>query len=215
MRLVVAEDSVLFREGLVRLLAEAGHDVVAQAGDTNGLMAAVQAHRPGLAIVDVRMPPTHTDEGLRAAVDLRSTNPDLAVLVLTHHVETYAAIRLLADRPAGVGYLLKDRVTDLADFREAVARVGAGGSAIDPEVVARLLRRQRRVDPLADLTPREREVLALMAHGRSNPAISDRLGIGPRTVETHVAAILQKLGLLPSAADDRRVLAVLTYLRSQ
>lgn len=214
MRIVVAEDSVLFREGLVRLLEDAGFEVVAQAADADQLDQAVEAHQPELAIVDVRMPPTHTDEGLRSAIKLRGRHPTLCVLVLTHHVETTAAIRLLEESSSGVGYLLKDRVTDLAEFTEAVARVGSGGSAIDPEVVAVLLGRQRRRDPLADLTTREREVLALMAEGRSNQAIAEHLFIGAKTVESHVASILTKLGLLPSPDDHRRVLAVLTYLRS-
>lgn len=214
MRLVVAEDSLLFREGLARLLEDAGFDVVAQAGDSDELSQAVDTHRPELAIVDVRMPPTHTDEGLKAAIELRARHPSLNVLVLTHHVETYAAIRLLEANPAGVGYLLKDRVTDLHEFTEAVTRVGSGGSAIDPEVVARLLGRKRRDDPVSHLTERERQVLALIAEGRSNQSISEQLFISGRTVESHVTNILTKLGLLPSTEHDRRVLAVLTYLRS-
>lgn len=214
MRLVVAEDSLLFREGLARLLEDAGFDVVAQAGDSDELSQAVDTHRPELAIVDVRMPPTHTDEGLKAAIELRARHPSLNVLVLTHHVETYAAIRLLEANPAGVGYLLKDRVTDLHEFSEAVTRVGSGGSAIDPEVVARLLGRKRRDNPVSHLTERERQVLALIAEGRSNQSISEQLFISGRTVESHVTNILTKLGLLPSTEHDRRVLAVLTYLRS-
>ncbi len=214
MRVVVAEDSLLFREGLARLLEDASFDVVAQAGDSDELSQAVDTHRPELAIVDVRMPPTHTDEGLEAAIELRARHPSLNVLVLTHHVETYAAIRLLEANPAGVGYLLKDRVTDLHEFTEAVTRVGSGGSAIDPEVVARLLGRKRRDDPVSHLTERERQVLALIAEGRSNQSISEQLFISGRTVESHVTNILTKLGLLPSTEHDRRVLAVLTYLRS-
>lgn len=214
MRVVVAEDSLLFREGLVRLLEDVGFDVVAQAGDSDQLRQAVDAHRPELAIVDVRMPPTYTDEGLQAAIELRARHASLNVLVLTHHIETYAAIRLLEAQPSGVGYLLKDRVTDLDEFTEAVTRVGSGGSAIDPEVVALLLGRKRRDDPIGRLTDRERQVLALIAEGRSNQAISEQLYISGRTVESHVTNILTKLGLLPSTEDDRRVRAVLTYLRS-
>ena len=214
MRVVVAEDAVLFREGLVRVLEDAGIDVVAQAGDASELHEAVEQHLPDLAIVDVRMPPLHTDEGLRAALELRARHSNLGILVLTHHVESYAAIRLLEANVGGVGYLLKDRVTDLADFIESVKRVGGGGSAIDPEVVAALLGRSRRDDPIGDLTARERDVLALIAEGRSNKAIGDELFIGARTVESHVGSIMSKLGLLPSETDDRRVLAVLTYLRS-
>jgi DNA-binding NarL/FixJ family response regulator len=213
MRVVVAEDSLLFREGLIRLLEDAGITVVAQAEDADGLLAAVDVHRPDLAIVDVRMPPTHTDEGLRAATELRPHHPSLGVLVLTHHVESYQAMRLLADSPTGVGYLLKDRVTDLTEFIEAVRRVGSGGSVIDPEVVSVLLARRRHRDRLAELTTRERQVLGLMAEGRSNQAICDALFISQKTVESHVASIMTKLGLLPTPDDHRRVLAVLTYLR--
>lgn len=214
MRVVVADDSVLFREGLVRLLGDSGLEVVAQAGDPAELDAAVETERPDVAIVDIRMPPTFTDEGLVAAIDLRTRCPQLGVLVLSHHVETHHAVRLLADRPAGVGYLLKDRVTDLDDFVEAVERVGSQGSVIDPQVVGALLGRRRQQDHLANLTPREREVLALMAEGRTNQAICDRLFLGARTVESHVASIFTKLGLLPAPNDHRRVLAVVTYLRA-
>jgi DNA-binding NarL/FixJ family response regulator len=204
----------LFREGLVRLLQDSGLEVVAQCEDPEQLMKLVDRHLPDLAIVDVRMPPTHTDEGLRAATELRAQLPPPNVLVLTHHVETHAAIRLLQDNPSGVGYLLKDRVTDLEEFIEVVKRVGAGGSVIDPEVVSVLLNRRRSDDPVRELTERERQVLALVAEGRSNQAIGELLFISPRTVESHVGSILTKLGLLPSAEDDRRVLAVLSYLRS-
>jgi DNA-binding NarL/FixJ family response regulator len=204
----------LFREGLVRLLQDSGLEVVAQCEDPEQLMKLVDRHLPDLAIVDVRMPPTHTDEGLRAATELRAQLPPPNVLVLTHHVETHAAIRLLQDNPSGVGYLLKDRVTDLEEFIEVVKRVGAGGSVIDPEVVSVLLNRRRSDDPVRELTERERQVLALIAEGRSNQAIGELLFISPRTVESHVGSILTKLGLLPSAEDDRRVLAVLSYLRS-
>lgn len=215
MRVVVADDSMLFREGLVRLLQSSGLEVAAQAGDAVELRAAVRACRPDVAIVDIRMPPTHTDEGLAAAIDLRADHPELGVLVLSQHVETRHAVQLLGDRPAGVGYLLKDRVTDLADFVDAVTRVGSAGSVIDPDVVGALLGRPRREDPLVRLTPREREVLALMAEGRTNQAICDRLFVGARTVESHVAAIFTKLGLLPAPDDHRRVLAVVTYLRAR
>ncbi len=214
MRVVVAEDSLLFREGLVGLLESNGFEVVAQAGDATELLRAVESHHPDLVIADVRMPPTHTDEGLVAAVDLKSRHPDLGVLVLSHHVESHQAIRLLADNPSGVGYLLKDRVTDLADFAESVTRVGSGGSVIDPEVISTLLSRRQHRDDLADLTPREHEVLALMAEGRTNQAIRERLFLSPKTVESHVSSIFTKLGLLPAPDDHRRVLAVLTYLRS-
>ena len=214
MRVVVAEDSLLFREGLVRLLESKGFEVVAQAGDAAELIRAVESHHPDLVIVDVRMPPTHTDEGLVAAVKLRARHPDLGVLVLSHHVESHQAIRLLADNPSGVGYLLKDRVTDLTDFAESVTRVGSGGSVIDPEVISTLFSRRQHQDDLTNLTPREHEVLTLMAEGRTNQAIRERLFLSPKTVESHVSSIFTKLGLLPAPDDHRRVLAVLTYLRS-
>lgn len=215
MRIVVADDAVLFREGLARLLDSGGLEVVALAGDATQLDAAVEATRPDVAIVDIRMPPTHTDEGLVAAIDLRARHPELGVLVLSHHVETHHAVRLLADHPGGVGYLLKDRVTDLAAFVDAVVRVGSAQSVIDAEVVRALLARRRREDQLAALTPREREVLALMAEGRTNQAIGERLFLGARTVESHVASIFTKLGLLPAPDDHRRVLAVVTFLRAR
>lgn len=215
MRVVVADDSLLFREGLVLLLESSGFEVVAQAGDAAELSAAVETDRPDVAIVDIRMPPTHTDEGLWPPSRCGARQPHLGVLALSHHVETHQAVRLLADNPAGVGYLLKDRVTDLADFAEAVTRVGSAGSVIDPEVVSRLLGRRRQQDRLASLTPRERDVLALMAEGRTNQAICDRLFLGAKTVESHVAGIFTKLGLLPAPEDHRRVLAVVTYLRSR
>jgi DNA-binding NarL/FixJ family response regulator len=213
-RVVIADDSMLFREGLVRLLEARGVQVVGQASTANQLAEAVDTIRPDLAIVDIRMPPTHTNEGLLAALELRLRHPQISVLLLSHHVESTHAAQLLTDNPRGVGYLLKDRVTDMEDFIDALRRVAAGGSAIDPEVIAGLLSRQRANDPLAGLTPREREVLALMAEGRSNPAISGRLFLTSKTVETHVARIFIKLGLPPATSDHRRVLAVITYLRA-
>lgn len=214
MRVVVAEDSLLFREGLVRLIEAAGLTVVAQVDDAGTLLRVVEEVRPELAVVDIRMPPTHTNEGLLAASKLRASHPDVGVLVLSHHVESTHAARLLADNPRGVGYLLKDRVTDLDEFVDALRRVGDGGSVIDPEVVATLMARHRDRDPLGALTPREREVLGLMAEGRSNQAIGERLYLNLKTVETHVSRIFVKLGLPPTASGHRRVLAVITYLRS-
>jgi DNA-binding NarL/FixJ family response regulator len=214
MRVVVADDSVLLREGLVRLLAEDGFDVVGQAGDAEDLLRKVGAHRPDVAIVDVRMPPTHTDEGLRAAAEIRERFPETSVLVLSQIIETGSALELLTASAEGIGYLLKDRVADLDRFTDAVRRVGDGGSALDPEVVSTLLGRRRRDDPLADITAREREVLALMAEGRSNGAIAEQLVVTERAVEKHVTSIFSKLGLTPAAEDHRRVLAVLAYLRA-
>jgi DNA-binding NarL/FixJ family response regulator len=213
-RVVVADDSVLLREGVVRLLQEDGFDVVAQSGDAEDLMRKVGAHRPDVAIVDVRMPPTHTDEGLRAAAEIRERYPETAVLVLSQIIETGSALELLTASAEGIGYLLKDRVADIDRFTEAVRRVAEGGSALDPEVVSTLLGRRRRDDPLADLTSREREVLGLMAEGRSNAAIAEGLVITERAVEKHVTSIFSKLGLSPAAEDHRRVLAVLAYLRA-
>jgi DNA-binding NarL/FixJ family response regulator len=214
MRVIVAEDSVLLREGVVRLLQEAGHEVVGQAGDSEELMRKVRAHKPDLAIVDVRMPPTQTDEGLRAAKEIRSELPDCGVLVLSGYVEPAYAQELLAENAEGLGYLLKDRVSDIEDFADAVARVGGGGSALDPVVVSQLMGRSREDDPLEELTPREREVLALMAEGRSNVAIAEQLVVTERAVEKHVTSIFSKLGLTASAEDHRRVLAVLRFLES-
>ena len=214
MRVVVADDSVLLREGIVRLLEEAGFEVVGQAGDADDLLRKVAAHRPDVAIVDVRMPPTNTDDGLRAAIRMRAEHPQVAVLVLSQYVEEGYANELLADSAEGVGYLLKDRVADVERFVDAVWRVGAGGSALDPEVVSRLLGRRRREDPLEEISPREREVLALMAEGRSNHAIAEQLVVTERAVEKHVTSIFSKLDLAPAAEDHRRVLAVLTYLRA-
>ncbi len=214
MRVVLAEDSALFRHGLARLLAEAGHEVVGEVGDGQALLELVARDTPDVAVIDIRMPPTHTDEGLLAALSIRERNPAVGVLVLSHYIETHHAARLLADDPRRVGYLLKDRVADIGQFLVALRRVGEGGSAIDPEVVAQLLRRSREGDPLAELSTREREVLALMAEGCSNHAISDRLFLSKRTVESHVRSIFTKLGLPDSTDEDRRVHAVLTYLRS-
>jgi DNA-binding NarL/FixJ family response regulator len=213
-RVIVAEDSVLLREGIVRLLEEAGFEVVGQAGDAQELMRKARAHRPDVAIVDIRMPPTHTDEGLRAARTIREELPDTGVLVLSQYVEEEYALELLADDAAGVGYLLKDRVSDLKRFADAIRRVAEGGSALDPEVVSQMLRRRRTEDPLAELTPREREVLGVMAEGRSNQAIAEALVISERAVEKHVTSIFAKLNLPPAPEDHRRVLAVLAFLSS-
>jgi DNA-binding NarL/FixJ family response regulator len=211
---VVADDSVLLREGVVRILREAGFDVLAQAGTADQLLLHVRSLLPDVAIVDIRMPPTFTDEGLRAAQQIRASYPDVAVLVLSQYVETGYALELLAGGADGVGYLLKERVSDIAEFAAAVRRVGAGGSALDPTVVGRIVNRRRRDDPLAELTPREREVLELMAEGRSNQGIAERLVVTERAVEKHVTSIFLKLRLPAAAEDHRRVLAVLTYLRS-
>jgi len=213
MRIVIAEDSVLLREGLTRLLAEAGHEVVATAAEAEGFLRAVGEHQPEVVVVDVRMPPTFTDEGLRAALVVRSRWPAVGVLVLSQYVEERYATELLSDRPHGVGYLLKDRVADLTDFLDALDRVHAGGSVLDPEVVAQLLTRSRH--PLASLTPRERDVLGLMAEGRTNAAIAATLVVGDGAVEKHINSIFAKLGLAPGDRDHRRVLAVLRYLGAE
>jgi DNA-binding NarL/FixJ family response regulator len=213
-RVVVAEDSVLLREGIVRLLSERDFEVVAQAGDAEDLLRKVGAHKPDVVVADIRMPPTNTDDGLRAAIEIRDSHPETGVLVLSAYVEETYAMELVSDTAEGVGYLLKDRVADVDAFVEAVRRVGDGGSALDPEVVSRLLGRARRDDPLAELTPREREVLELMAEGRSNAAVAERLVVTERAVEKHVTSIFGKLNLTPAAEDHRRVLAVLTFLRS-
>ena len=213
-RVVLADDSLLLREGVARLLEEAGLEVVAQAGDGEDLLRKVGAHKPDVAIVDVRMPPTHTDEGLRAAAEIRDKHPDTGVLVLSQYIEEAYAMELLSSNAEGVGYLLKDRVADLERFIDAVRRVGEGGSALDPEVVSRLLGRRRQEDPLAEISPRERQVLALMAEGRSNHAIATELVVTERAVEKHVTSIFTKLNLPPTADDHRRVLAVLTYLKA-
>jgi DNA-binding NarL/FixJ family response regulator len=212
-RVVIADDAVLLREGIARVLSENGYEVVAQVGDPVALTEAVDSFRPDLAIVDVRMPPTFTDEGTQAAIALRAEHPDLRILVLSQIVEARHALRLFRETPEGFGYLLKDRVVQLDDFLDAVHRVGRGGTAIDPEVVAQLLGRKPADDPLAELTPREREVLGLIAEGRSNKALCAKLFLSPKTIETHVNSIFLKLGLLPAPDDHRRVLAVLAYLR--
>jgi DNA-binding NarL/FixJ family response regulator len=213
-RIVLADDAVLLREALAGALAAAAFQVVGQAADVPGLLALVDREVPDVVVVDVRMPPSHTTEGLEAARHIRAKHPRIAILVLSQYVETRYAVDLLREDPAGIGYLLKDRVTRVADLADAVRRVAAGGSVIDPEVVARLLGRRRGHSPLDELTSREREILGLMAEGRSNQAIADRLVVELKTVEGHVRAIFSKLGLEPTAEDHRRVLAVLAYLRS-
>ena len=212
MRVVLAEDSVLLREGVARLLREAGFEVVGQASNADELLLKVRSYSPDVAIVDIRMLPTHTDEGLRAAREIREKHPGTAVLVLSQYVEPEYALELLAESAEGVGYLLKDRVSDVNEFCAAVRRVAEGGSALDPTVVSQLVGRRRRDDPVSELTPRETEVLELMAEGRSNQAIGERLFITPRAVEKHVTSIFGKLGLAAAAEDHRRVLAVLAYL---
>ncbi|MEA2567867.1 MAG: hypothetical protein QOD49_3044 [Actinomycetota bacterium] len=214
MRLILADDSVLFREGLARVLAEVGFEIVAQAGDGQALLRELGAHPAELAIVDIRMPPTHTVEGLVAARQIREEHRDVNILVLSQYVETEHALALLELGTDGIGYLLKDRVFDLAAFADVVRRVGDGGSAIDPSVVAQLVGRRRVHDPLGRLTGRERDVLSLMAEGRSNQAISEKLYLTGKTVESHVRSIFMKLDLSPVAEDHRRVLAVLAYLRA-
>ncbi len=214
LRLVIADDSLLLREGIALLLVEAGFEVVGQAGGPDELLTAVREQRPDVAIVDIRMPPTHTDEGLRAAEAIRAEHGNaVGILVLSQYVETTFALRIVADGSGGVGYLLKDRVEDLDDFSDAIRRIARGGSVIDPEVVAQLVGRRRARLPLDDLTEREREVLALMAEGRSNQAICERLFLAPKTIEAHLANIFSKLELLPAPDDHRRVLAVLAHLR--
>jgi DNA-binding NarL/FixJ family response regulator len=211
---IVADDSMLLREGVTRLLGEAGFEVVGQAEDGEELMRKVKAHKPDVAIIDIRMPPTHTDEGLKAARAIREEVPDTGVLVLSQYLEEEYALELLGDNAAGVGYLLKDRVYDLDRLAEAIRRVAEGGSALDPEVVSQMLGRRRAKDPLEELTPREREVLGLMAEGRSNRAIAEALVISDRAVEKRVTSIFSKLSLPPAPEDHRRVLAVLAFLGS-
>jgi DNA-binding NarL/FixJ family response regulator len=213
-RLILADDSVLFREGLARVLAEVGFEIVAQAGDGQALLRELRAHPAELAIVDIRMPPTHTVEGLVAARQIREEHREVNILVLSQYVETEHALALLELGTDGIGYLLKDRVSDLAAFADVVRRVGDGGSAIDPSVVAQLVGRRRVHDPLGRLTGRERDVLSLMAEGRSNQAISEKLYLTGKTVESHVRSIFMKLDLSPVPEDHRRVLAVLAYLRA-
>ncbi|URN18577.1 MULTISPECIES: response regulator [Streptomyces] len=212
MRIVVADDAVLLREGLVRLLTEDGHEVVAAVGDGPALVEAALAHRPDVSVVDVRMPPTHTDEGLRAALTVRGRLPGSPVLVLSQYVEVSYAADLLADGSGAVGYLLKDRVARVGEFLDALDRVARGATVLDPQVVAGLLAERRRDDPLDALTPRERQLLALMAEGHSNPAIARRLALSGSTVEKHIGNVFAKLGLPPDEDRHRRVLAVLAYL---
>jgi len=214
LRVAIAEDSVLLREGLARLLGESGFEVVAQVEDPDDLLLKVRSFRPDVVIVDIRLPPTHNDEGLRAALEIREKHPSIGVVVLSQYVELGLALKLLADSAEGVGYLLKDRIGDVAEFLAAVTRVANGGSALDPIIVSTLLSRQRPDDPLARLTPREREVLELMASGSSNQGIADRLVITLRAVEKYVSSIFGKLGLPSTGNESRRVLAVLTFLRS-
>jgi DNA-binding NarL/FixJ family response regulator len=213
-RVAIAEDSVLLREGVARLLDDAGFEVVAKCGDANDLMLKVRSYQLDIVIVDIRLPPTHSDEGLQAALEIRANHPDVSVLVLSQYVELGLALKLLSDSAESVGYLLKDRISDVDDFVGAVRRVANGGSAVDPNIVSTLLSRQRDDDPLAALTPREREVLELMATGSSNQGIADKLVITLRAVEKYVSSIFGKLGLPSSGSESRRVLAVLTFLRS-
>jgi DNA-binding NarL/FixJ family response regulator len=214
MRVVIAEDSVLLREGLAHVLADGGFDVVAQTANAEELKKAVRSYKPDVAVVDVRMPPTQTDEGARAALELRAEQPEVAVLLLSQVVEATHALALVSERPEGFGYLLKDRVLEIDDFLDAVRRVGNGGTAIDPKVIGQLLGRSREEDPLRELTPREREVLALMAEGLSNRGVCEKLVVSPKTVESHINSIFLKLGLMPEPDEHRRVLAVLAFLRA-
>jgi DNA-binding NarL/FixJ family response regulator len=213
-RIVIAEDSVLLRAGLTRLLADAGEEVIAAVDNADDLLTVVERHQPDLAVVDVRMPPTHTDDGLRAALQIRGRWPAVAILVLSQYVEETYATELLADDTSGLGYLLKDRIADVAEFLDGVRRVGAGGTVLDPEVVGQLLARSRRRDPLDRLSPREREVLGLMAEGRSNTSIARELVVSDGAVEKHVSNIFTKLDLPPTEHDHRRVLAVLRWLET-
>ena len=214
MRIVIAEDSAVIRAGLKEILTDRGHEIVATVGDAVSLRAAVAEHKPDLAIVDVRMPPDHTDEGLRAAIAIRREHPEIGILVFSQYVETRYAADLLSMRSGGVGYLLKDRVANVAEFTDAITRIAAGGTALDPEVVTGLLTASRHGDALGALTAREHDVLALMAEGRSNSAIAEHLHVSERAVEKHISNIFSKLGLPPSDSDHRRVLAVLAFLRT-
>ncbi len=214
LRVVIGEDDVLLREGIVRLLEEAGFEVVAQTGDAEDLLRRSLAHRPDVAVVDVNMPPDHTDDGLRAALELRRQLPETGVLILSQFYEEYYALELIGDRAEGVGYLLKERVGDVEAFIDAVTRVAAGGSALDPEIVARMLGRRRDDRPLDRLSPREQDVLAAMAEGKSNRGIAESLFVTQAAVEKHITGIFDKLDLDPAATEHRRVLAVLTYLRN-
>jgi DNA-binding NarL/FixJ family response regulator len=213
-RVVIADDSVIVREGIVALLTRAGIEVAGQASDPDELMEEVDAHRPDVAIVDIRMPPTHTDEGLRAAHALRERHPGIGILILSQYVEVGIATRLLAESPEGLGYVLKDRVANVDEFVGTLGRVADGGSALDPQIVSQLLSAEHRNGPLATLTPREREVLELIAEGRSNPSIAEDLGITLRSTEKHVSSIFAKLDLPAGGAEHRRVLAVLRFLRA-
>jgi DNA-binding NarL/FixJ family response regulator len=213
LRVLIGEDDVLMREGIARLLVDAGFDVVAQAGDAQDLLRKGLAHRPDVAIVDIQMPPGHADDGLRAALELRDTHSDIGILVLSQFYEEHYAVELIGDRPEGVGYLLKERVGDVDAFVDAVQRVAGGGSALDPEVVGRMLGRRRADGPLETLSARERDVLAAMAEGKSNRGIAAELVVTEAAIEKHVTSIFNKLGLGPTTTDHRRVLAVLTYLR--
>jgi DNA-binding NarL/FixJ family response regulator len=212
MRIVIAEDAAVIRAGLAEILTDRGHEIVAAVGDAEALKDAVATRQPDVAIVDVRMPPSHTDEGLRAAIAIRRDHPGVGILVFSQYVETRYAADLLATRSGGVGYLLKDRVANVAEFTDAVTRIAGGGTALDPEVVSGLLNASRHASALSTLTAREHDVLALMAEGRSNSAIADRIFVSERAVEKHISNIFTKLGLPPSDSDHRRVLAVLTYL---
>ena len=212
MRIVIAEDAAVIRAGLTEILADRGHEIVAAVGDAEALKDAVAAHQPDIAIVDVRMPPGHTDEGLRAAITIRRDHPNVAILVFSQYIETRYAADLLATRSGGVGYLLKDRVANVAEFTDAITRIAAGGTALDPEVVAGLLNATRHASALGTLTAREHDVLALMAEGRSNSAIAGQIAVSERAVEKHISNIFTKLCLPPSDSDHRRVLAVLAYL---
>jgi DNA-binding NarL/FixJ family response regulator len=213
LRVVIGEDDVLLREGIAGLLERAGLEVVAQTGDAEDFLRRAQAHRPDVAVVDIQMPPGHADDGLRAALQLRANRPEIGVMVLSHFFEESYAVKLIGDRPEGVGYLLKERVGDVAVFIDAVRRVAAGGTALDPDIVARMVGRRRDPGPLNQLSPRDRDVLREMAEGKSNRGIAESLFISEAAVEKHVTAIFRKLGIEPTATDHRRVLAVVRYLR--